>query len=214
MDVSYGSSGGPEYSTVVVTTDSGAERRTARWSQPRHRYNATTGLQALGDDGAAAGLGQLLSFFHAVAGEAVAFRYKDWGDYSSSSDHYSPPDARDQLLGAGDGVKTAFQLSKTYIASAIEGVEDAEALLRRRVIRKPVPGTLVVALDGNEATSGWTCDHKTGLLTFYTAPDAGAVVTAGFEFDVPCRFEDKSLSVKLDDYLSGSVSVGIMEVRL
>ena len=43
-------------------------------------------------------------------------------------------------------------------------------------------------------------DHSKGLVQFQTAPEAGAVITANFEFDVPVRFASDALDFVLDDF--------------
>ena len=41
--------------------------------------------------------------------------------------------------------------------------------------------------------SGWTVDTTTGVVTFTAAPAGGVIVRAGFEFDVPVRFDTDKL---------------------
>ena len=82
-----------------------------------------------------------------------------------------------------------------------------------REIRKPVGGTVLVAVDGAEAT-GWSCDHATGTVTFDAPPADGTVVTAGFEFDVPVRFDVDRIAVSVDSFEAGQVpDVPVVEVR-
>jgi uncharacterized protein (TIGR02217 family) len=79
---------------------------------------------------------------------------------------------------------------------------------------KPVEGTVRVARSGVEATSGWTADAATGLVTFATAPSAGVLITAGFEFDVAVRFDTDRLDVTWDlDRLGSIASIPLVEVR-
>ena len=76
-----------------------------------------------------------------------------------------------------------------------------------------VEGTVTVAVDG-VLRQDWTCDASTGLVTFATAPAANAVVTAGFEFDVPVRFDTDRLDVTWDlDRLGSIASIPLVEVR-
>ena len=70
-----------------------------------------------------------------------------------------------------------------------------------------------VAVGGAEAT-GWTCDHATGIVTFDAPPPNGAEVTAGFEFDVPVRFDVDRIAVSVDSFEAGQVpDVPVIEVR-
>ncbi len=71
-----------------------------------------------------------------------------------------------------------------------------------------------IALDGVEQISGWTIDTTTGLITFDTAPGAGDAISAGFEFDVPVRFDTDALDVTLDLERLGSItSIPLLELR-
>jgi len=71
-------------------------------------------------------------------------------------------------------MRTVFQLVKTYGDVA-------------RPIAKPVEGSVVVAVDGDGVEA--EVDVETGAVTLDAAPDEGAVVTAGFLFDTPVRFD-------------------------
>ena len=71
-----------------------------------------------------------------------------------------------------------------------------------------------IAIDGVGQTSGWSVDTTTGIVSFTTASAAGAIITAGFEFDVPVRFDTDTLDVTLDIERLGSItSIPLIEVR-
>jgi uncharacterized protein (TIGR02217 family) len=196
---SYGSSGGPTWSTEVIQTDTGFEYRNSNWSQARHRYDVAAGVADQED------FVRLKSWFLTTRGPAIGFRFRDFGDYSSRSDGTSPPTPADQRIGTGNGTQTSFQLVKRYpIASGIEHV---------REIRKPVPGTVLIALNGAPQTTGWTVNTATGVVTFSSPPAASVIVTAGFEFDVPVRFAEDAWSFTFEDFDSGSASVPLLEIR-
>ena len=111
----------------------------------------------------------------------------------------------DQALGIGDDDTETFQLVKRYESGA-------QAWVRRIV--KPVAGTVRVALAGVEQLSGWSVNMTTGIVTFATAPAAGVLITAGFEFDVPVRFDTDRLDVTWDlDRLGSIASIPLLEVR-
>ncbi len=83
-----------------------------------------------------------------------------------------------------------------------------------RTIAKPVAGTVSVTLDGTEQLGGWFVDATTGAVTFDTAPADGVAITAGFEFDVPVRFDTDALDVTLDLERLGSItSIPLLELR-
>lgn len=198
-DISYGSRGGPAWRTTVIETDSGAEARNQLWAYPRHEYDVAYGVTSL------AKLEALLAFFHVVAGRAIGFRFKDWLDFKSCAVSASTS-ATDCLLGTGNGSQTQFQLVKVYSAGSYS---------RARKILKPVSGTVKAAVNGVEKTAGsdFTVNTATGVITFAVAPPSGHSVTAGFEFDVPVRFDTDRLSVNIEDYSSGAAQVPLIELK-
>jgi uncharacterized protein (TIGR02217 family) len=187
----------PGFSTAVVTTAAGFEQRNADWSDARMRYDAGLGVRSEAD------IEDLISFFRARRGAARAFRFRDPFD-DSSNGMTDAPTATDQLLGEGDGVATRFQLVKRY-------GEGEEALERR--ITRPVAESVMLAVDGVVAATGWVLDESGGVV-FDVAPVDGAVVTAGFRFDVSVRFEEDRLNVSRSTFLAGeAASVPLIEVR-
>ena len=63
----------------------------------------------------------------------------------------------------------------------------------------------------------YTVDHTTGLVTFQPGhiPAAGAAITAGFEFDVPVRFDTDKLEINLQGFRHGAIpSIPIVEIRV
>ena len=109
------------------------------------------------------------------------------------------------MIGTGDGTTTAFQLVKRYASGSQTWV---------RTITKPVAGSVAVALNGTPQASGWSVDTTTGVITFTTAPGLSVAITAGFEFDVPVRFDTDVLDVTLDLERLGSItSIPLLEIR-
>ncbi len=130
----------------------------------------------------------LLAFFRARMGPARAFRLRDPFDSSGAGER----------IGVGDGITRRFALVKQYGASA-------------RRITRPVGGSVSVAVDGVAAAFSVESD---GFVVLDAAPAAGAVVTAGFGFDVPVRFAEDRLRVNLATFLAGeAASVPLVEVR-
>ena len=75
-------------------------------------------------------------------------------------------------------------------------------------------GTVALALNGVPQITGWTVNTTTGLVTFAAAPAPGIAITAGFEFDVPVRFDTDTLDITLDFERLGSItSIPLIEVR-
>jgi len=200
-NLSFGSVGGPERRTEIVTLSSGYEERNTPWAHSRRRYDAGMAMRLVDD------LETLLAFFEARQGQLYGFRWKDWSDFKSCLCSVAPA-FDDQLLGTGDGVQTAFHLCKQY-ASGAHGYS--------RPISKPVPGTILAGVGGTQLADGvdYSVDPTTGVVTFSTAPGVGQAVTAGFEFDVPVRFDTDRVQVSVASFKAGDVpSVPIVEVRV
>ncbi len=197
-NISRGARGGPERRTQIVELASGDEERNASWANSRRRYDAAYGIRRADD------LVAVVAFFEARNGRLYGFLWKDWGDYKSCLPS-GVPSATDQSIGTGDGTTTAFLLVKAYTSGAQTWT---------RTITKPVSGTVKVALDGIAQASGWWVNTTTGQITFTTAPASGVIVTAGFEFDVPVRFDTDQLDVTHDLERLGSItSIPLIEVR-
>ncbi len=195
--VSFGSSGGPERRTEIVTLGSGREERNTPWAHGRRRYDAGLGLTSLDE------LHGVIAFFEARRGRLHGFRWRDALDGQSCAP-LGAVGAGDQVLGVGDGVRTAFQLVKTYGDGAGSYV---------RVIAKPVAGSVRVAVAGEELESGWSVDVATGMVIFDVAPAVGASVTAGFQFDVPVRFDTDRLSISLAAFRAGEApEIPVVEI--
>lgn len=197
-NISRGARGGPERRTQIVELASGDEERNASWANSRRRYDVAYGIRRADD------LATVVAFFEARNGRLHGFRTKDWADYKSSlpSQAITPTD---QQIGTGTGSLNTFQLLKRYTSGAQSWT---------RTIAKPVTGTVRVTLGVVEQVSGWTLDSTTGVITFTTAPGNGVIVRAGFEFDVPVRFDTDMLDVTLDLERLGSItSIPLLEIR-
>ncbi len=199
--VSFGATGGPERRTEIVLMSSGREQRNARLSASRRRYDAGTGVRSLAD------LYDVIAFFEARRGSLHGFRFRDPFDMRSGRPD-APPDQADQVLGAGDGVLRTFPLVKAY-------GEGGDAYIRP--VTKPVVGSVRVAVNGNGRLEGedFAVDPTTGVVTFAEgrAPGHGALVTAGFEFDVPVRFDTEQLSISLAAFKAGQIpNIPLIEI--
>ncbi len=197
-DVALGARGGPERRTDVVTLRSGAEERNAIWADGRRKYQAGYGVKSF------AQLEAVRDFFEAQRGRLYGFRWKDRFDYRSCASPLQPTPF-DVPIGTGDGRATSFQLVKVYGA----GLPTPYT----RAIAKPVPGTVLVALNAAMPTH-WNCDATTGLVTFAAPPAPGVSVTAGFLFDVPVRFDTDYLEADLAFFEAGQIpNIPIVEIR-
>ena len=200
-NLSFGSVGGPERRTEVVTLANGFEERNTPWAHSRRRYDAGLGMRSLDD------VETLIAFFEARQGQMFGFRWKDWADYKSSR---SSRDLAfdDQEIAVGDGQRAAFPLMKIYRSGGFTYA---------RPISKPVAGTVRVGVEQDEMQESidYEVDLATGIITFSRPPDPEVKITAGFEFDVPVRFDTDQIQTSVANFQAGNVpNVPIVEVRV
>lgn len=196
--ISRGASGGPERRTDVVSTASGKEERNSRWSHSRRKFNVGFGIKSVVQ------LQTVIDFFEARRGRLHGFRFKDYTDFKSCGPAATPA-RTDQLIGTGNGSTASFQLSKNY------GVPSRAYA---RLIHAPIIASLLVAVNGTASTAYTVND--TGLITFNpgSIPANLATVTAGFEFDVPVRFDTDEITVNLTHFEAGEIpDIPLVEVK-
>lgn len=201
--ISRGAQGGPERRTDVVVLGSGHEQRNSRWADSRRSYNAGYGIKSLDE------LHAVITFYEERRGRLYGFRWRDHADWKSCAPEGIPA-ASDQVIGTGDGTQATFTLSKVYGGAFAPW---------SREVRKPVEGSVLIAVDGVVRSAGadYIVDHASGTVAFQPGaiPDAGATVTAGFEFDVPVRFDTDKLEISLQGFRHGAIpNIPIVEIRI
>jgi len=199
--VSFGATGGPERRNEIVALTSGREKRNARLSLSRRRYDAGTGIRSLED------LHDVVAFFEARRGSLHAFRFRDPFDMKSCRPQ-ATPSPLDQTLGTGDGETLRFALVKVY-------GEGGDAF--RRPIARPRPESLRVAVGGSELSypGGFTFDGEKAEVVLADAPAVGVAITAGYEFDVPVRFDAERIEISITSFKAGQIpSIPLVEVLL
>ena len=198
--LAFGSTGGVERRTDVVQLASGFEQRSTPRADGRRRYLIGGGVRAIAEAQA------LVAFFEAQRGRLNGFRFQDFADFSSAAPGAAIT-ALDQPIGTGDGATTVFQLSKTYGSGGTAYV---------RPIAKPVTGTVQIAVAGVAlAPSAFSVDAATGLVTLTSAPAAGQAITAGFQFDVPVRFDADRIDMTLESFEAARlVAIPLIEIRV
>ena len=200
-NLSFGSLGGPERRTDIVTLANGHEERNTPWAHSRRRYDAGVGLRSLDD------VERLIAFFEARRAQMFGFRWKDWADFKSGKAAL-PVAFDDQSIGRGDGASASFQIVKIYRSGAQS---------YRRPIIKPVVGTVRVGVEQDELQEGveYEVDASTGIITFAHPPDPEMEIFAGFEFDVPVRFDTDRILTSVESFHAGQVpNVPVIEVRV
>jgi uncharacterized protein (TIGR02217 family) len=199
--LSLGAVGGPERRTQIVSLASGHEERNTPWAHSRRRYDAGLGLRTLDD------IETVIAFFEARQGQLHGFRWKDWADFKSSPSS-KPVSHLDQIIGQGDGVTTTFPLVKSYRSAGN---------VYTRPVSKVVTGSVLMGVGGDPrpVIGDYTVDATLGQVTFAAPPDIGLSVTAGFEFDVPVRFDTDAVRVSVSSFNAGEVpSIPVLEIRV
>ncbi|TDH38853.1 TIGR02217 family protein [Pseudohoeflea suaedae] len=197
LRLALGASGGPARRTDIVALSNGGETRNARWADSRRRYDVGTGIRSIED------LYALTAFFEARRGQLYGFRFRDPVDHASAAPG-APIAATDQEIGIGDGETSVFQLIKHYGET-------------KRIIGKPVAGSVLVAVDGVAIDAADViADETSGEIIFEAGaiPAAGAIVSAGYAFDIPVRFDADRIEVNLAAFRAGSApTVPLVEIR-
>ena len=199
VDIALNSEGGPTRRTDIVALVSGHEERNSPWAGSRRSFNAGYGVKSIGD------IEDIIAFFEVRHGRLYGFRFRDPFDFKSCKITETPAND-DQLIASGDGAQTSFQLIKTYASGPANYA---------RAIKKPVAGSAVVGIDGAAQSEGadFIVDETSGVVTFTTAPEPGAVITAGFLFDTPVRFDTDELRINLAAFKAGDIpSIPLIEV--
>lgn len=199
----------PRWSTDLQVVDSGAERANQRWGHPLHSFILPNAIREH------AAFEGIHDHWLTMRGPLHSFPFRDPLDFASRAllqPNFVPSlSLTDQPLGTGDGVTKIFQLSKTYT----RGVQTYT-----RNVSHPVVSTVLIGLDGIDPDTlspsfGWSVDRLTGLVTFDVAPSPGAVLTAGFLFDVEVRFDsDTAFDGIVQTYgVSGFADMTLTEIR-
>jgi len=203
--ISYGSKGGQTWSTHVTRVGSGHEYRNQNWSLPLWKMDVSYGIKDFQD------MMELRDFFNLTRGRTHSFRFSNPLDRSSAGTGTvydgSVTFADETLVPLDDGPDNfQFQLVRTYGGVTVD-------------VTLPRADTVTVGIDGVLQTSGWSVDYTTGIITFSNDPEVwpagvSGTVTAGFEYDMPMRFDIDELDMRFEDLRLLSASIPLVEVRL
>lgn len=199
----------PRWSTRIAIVDSGAEQVNQRWEHPLHQFTLPEAVRTH----------DVFESIHdhwlVMRGPVHTFPFRDPLDFASvalAAPNTEPTvSGTDQTIGTGDGVTKVFQLTKTY-------TRGPETYVRN--IFHPVVSTVLVTIDGADPLAmspamTWSVDRLTGIVSFDTAPELGAVIRAGYLYDVEVRFEsdDAFDGIVRTFGLGGFADITLVEVR-
>lgn len=198
-EISYGSAGGPKFKTTIFTADSGYEQRNIDWSSTRAEYDVSHGVKSQ------AQMDELTAFFYARRGRAYGFRFKDFNDYR----------IKQQVIGIGDGVKTDFQIVKTYTDTNPETGETHTFTRKLTKIAWDTVAGVTMGAAVQQQGVDYTVDHNTGVMTFAVPPLNTAQIKIGVaEYHVPVRFDTDHLDATHEFWNRQTwSSIPLIEVR-
>jgi uncharacterized protein (TIGR02217 family) len=188
--ISFKAKGGPEFKTDIVALSSGHEKRNIAWQIGRAKYelNYKDISKKQSDD--------VLEFFMARRGQAYGFRFKDWNDY----------EAKNEIIGTGNGVKTQFQLVKNY---------GEDAYKYQRKICKPVGSSVLLFVGSTQQSGNFSVNDTNGIITFSVPPQNNLTIKASFQFDVPVRFNSDFLDTETESFGKNSFKkIELIEIKV
>lgn len=153
-------SGGPGYSTRIVTTQGGIEQRTQNWFLPRGSWQV--GNRTVSQ----AQYQQILDFFYATRGPLIGFRFRDWTDYKD--------DGRGVLgSGVGNPASNVYKMNKKREILNQTNLQRITRPIGPTFASDPQLGqTIKLFVDGIQQTFGtitpgtWSIDDSTGICTY------------------------------------------------
>jgi len=206
-DIEAGALGGPRWNNSRGELDSGFIHPNRRWVQPLYGFNISFGIINKDDiDGTGmVNITQILNLYNVANGSAFGFLFKDFTDFEigllNGVDLPGDPPA----LATGDGVKTVFQMQKTYRVGGFSQVRD---------ITKVRTGTAKVYLDTVLQGAGFTVDEDRARITFDVAPGMGVLIGLRTAFDNLVQFASDDLNLNMRVFNAGSVpDIELLEVR-
>lgn len=215
----YPTSGAARFSTTITAVSSGAEHRNQNWQHPLFRFNLAEAVRDQETFEAAQ------RHWMAMRGPFYTFPFLDPLDFASAplpAPNFAPPiSGTDIEIGVGDFATREFRLIKKY---TVAGSLDEETYSRR--ITLPILETVVVLIDGLDPATdnpvtmpggpySYEVSRPGGVISFNKPLDGGLVVTAGFLFEVPVRFEaDDTFEGVVRNYrVAGFADIVLLETR-
>lgn len=171
----------PSFQTIEHKAVAGNSTAQSPQAYPAYSYDLP--FEFLRADNFTLEVQTLMSFYTGRKGKALPFHFNDPDDNAVVG----------QVLGIGDGATTDFALVRTMVNN-VDPIQDAIAPTFTAFLNG-VP-TAVAAL----STSQYGTFYG---VRFAPAPGAGVVVTANFQYNWLCRFDEDQVEFGLLQYLNG-----------
>ena len=200
VDIRLGMSYANDYTVMITTTSGGAEYRKLVQPFPARSFhiNFTTDQADLWS--------RVIALYHRAYGKFAGFRVKCLDDFSTNNLTGTPTPLDEVLANSSTGI---YQLRNFY---GTNGTALAGVGYPSRTIFKPVAGTVVAAKNGVTISSGLSVDTTTGLITISPAPLISDTITAGCQFDIPCRFNSLIEVTAIDRKFRDCGSIDLIEL--
>lgn len=157
----------PSWKNTIREADSGKRYALAHWSTPRWTYKLTYEFLRSGSQQE---LQSLVGFFLQHQGDYDTWLFEDPDDNTATR----------QQIGTANGLQVSWQLLRN-LGGYLEPV-------------KELNGAPQVYVNGTLATV--TADLRTGLVTFASAPSAGAVIDWSGNYYIRCRFTKPAMDLE------------------
>lgn len=197
--IEAGSQFSPTWNDVIQEAVAGNEQRYGKWTKCRGIGNLAYGLLTTSPT-YDADFRAIMAIYLAHSG-LYPFRFRDWADYQLT----------DENIGTGNGVRTEFQITKTYDPGMILlNTAGGRTYVRDIFLFANTP---VIKVDG--VTKTVTTDYNIGAdgVCAFTLPPANLkAITCTAEFDIPVRIDGQiQLAPKESDIVT-ITSLPIKEV--
>lgn len=200
----------PYFSTTVSVAKSGQEVRLPNYPFELEQFELPINHE---HQKYPADFQKLLAFFVASDGAFDSWLYQDPTDnYTVNNSIYEglnlPTGAGQNVIGTGDGVTLAFQLTRA-IGGVSRPIFDINGITA--TLAPPITSPYVnVFVSGSPVLSGFTVS-ATGMLTFVSAPASLAPIAADFSFFKRCRFNEDNL--EFSNFLQYIFKTGKVKMR-
>jgi len=158
-----------EFQTSFDPTVKGSEARVVRWGEYRQSLVFPEMPLQLNE------LASLKNFHSARGGKREGFLVK-------IPDNHNLPVSKGRLLPLNDTGRL-FQIIRVYSIDSVRTYKP---------IRRPLPGTVRVFINGIESASGWAVNLSNGQIEF-TSPQQTGELTISCEFYTPMRFDNDTI---------------------
>lgn len=191
----FGWTGGPGFSTTIITRRNGRERRNADWSQPQHSFSLP--FNALSQ----AQYAPVKAMHLNRQGAWGCFLYRDPLDF----------EAVQEVFGIGDGETTTFQLAKRSLIDGVPYYRNVYALYSPGDDGEAIPSAPVVRINGTPESV--SIDYDRGTVTFAEAPEEGVTLDWTGEFSVWVRFVSDRMPMTISNkgsegfWIEGSIDL-------